>query len=308
MITVVGFADPPRGTGARSHARAVSFDELVARQAGVVTLAQAAAHGYSADRVRRRVREGRWRRLYPGVVLVGGHRLTDEARVRAAALWAGAGAAVAGPAAAHWHGLLARAPAVIDVTVRSGLRARPGVRLHRGDLQCADVAVVRGVRVTGSGRTVLETAVVLPDGSAFLDRALQRHVPFDDVYRAYCRVLGCRRSADMGRLLGAAADRADSAAERLVVKHLRAAGITGWVLGHPFGPYLIDLAFPRAKVAVEIDGWAWHVDKDRFVNDRRKQNALVRAGWTVLRFTWHDLTGARGSVVAQIVAALARAA
>jgi very-short-patch-repair endonuclease len=79
-------------------------------------------------------------------------------------------------------------------------------------------------------------------------------------------------------------------------------------LGHRCGPYLIDFAFPGAKVAVEIDGWAWHVDHDRFANDRRKGNALVHAGWVVLRFTWHDLTTAPHSVVAQIVAALAVAA
>ena len=282
----------------------------MARQAGVVSLAQAAAHGYSPDRVRRRVRDGRWRRLHPGVVLVGGHRLTDEARVRAAWLWAGEGSVVSGAAAAHWHGMLARPPTVVDLTVpsRTGARSGSGVRLHRRDLTGADVAVVRSLRVAGTGLTALEAAIAQPDGSAFLDRALQRHVPFDDVYGAYCRALGRRGSADMGRLLIAAADRADSAAERVLLRLLREAGITGWVVGHPFGPYQIDVAFPDAKVAIEIDGWAWHVDQDRFVNDRRKGNALVRAGWVVLRFTWHDLVGSPHSVVAQVVAALARAA
>ncbi len=288
----------------------------MARQAGVVSLAQAAAHGYSGDRVRRRVREGRWRRLHPGVVLVGGHRLTDEARVRAAWLWAGGcessgrGATISGPSAAYWHGMLARAPTVVDVAApsRARARSRPGVRICMRVLPAEDIAVVRGLRVTGRGLAALETAIVRPDGSALLDRALQRHVPFADVYVAYCRSIGRRGSEDMSHLLIAAADRADSAAERIAVGLLRAAGVTGWVLGHPFGPYAIDVAFPGARVAVEIDGWAWHVDQDRFVGDRRKQNALVRAGWTVLRFTWHDLTGAPRSVVAQIVAAVERAA
>jgi very-short-patch-repair endonuclease len=180
------------------------------------------------------------------------------------------------------------------------------VRICRHDLAAEDVVTARGLRVASSGLAALETAVA--EGPAFLDRALQRHVPFRDVYSAYCRVLGRPGSAAMCAMLSAAADSADSAAERLAVKHLRTAGITGWVLGHPFGPYLIDLAFPAAKVAVEIDGWAWHVDQERFVNDRRKQNALVRAGWVVLRFTWHDLTRSPHSVVAHIVAALARAA
>ena len=78
----------------------------------------------SAATVQRRVREGSWERLHPAVYLVGGHRLTAEARVRAAWLWAGEDAAVSGPAAAFWHGLLDRAPDEIEVTVprRSGAR------------------------------------------------------------------------------------------------------------------------------------------------------------------------------------------
>jgi very-short-patch-repair endonuclease len=101
-------------------------------------------------------------------------------------------------------------------------------------------------------------------------------------------------SSEAGRLIIAAADRADSAAERLLVKLLREAGITGWVLGYPFGHYRIDLAFPASKVAIEVDGWAWHVDAERFRNDRRKGNAIARERWDLLRFTWHDLDGRPG--------------
>jgi very-short-patch-repair endonuclease len=59
-------------------------------------------------------------------------------------------------------------------------------------------------------------------------------------------------------------------------------------------------------VAVEVDGWAWHQRADRFQEDRRKQNALVRAGWVPLRFTWHDLTRQPTAVLAAIRAALSR--
>ena len=61
-------------------------------------------------------------------------------------------------------------------------------------------------------------------------------------------------------------------------------------------------------MAIEVDGWAWHVDADRFRNDRRKQNALVRARWDPLRFTWHDLDGRPESVFAEIRDTLATAA
>jgi very-short-patch-repair endonuclease len=182
------------------------------------------------------------------------------------------------------------------------------VQVRRRDLAVADLVGTRDIWLTAVPLTVLETAIVVPDGSAFLDRALQRRVRFATLYRAFCRNMGRRGSSAAGRLLVAAADRADSAAERLLVRILREAGIGGWVLGYPFGPWRVDLAFPAQKVAVEVDGWAWHVDAERFRNDRRKQNALVRAGWDPLRFTWHDLDGRPGEVVAEILATLATAA
>jgi very-short-patch-repair endonuclease len=288
----------------------VSFDELVARQDGVVALRQAIGCGLSAATVQRRARQGSWRRLHPQVYLVGGHRLTDAARVRAAWLWAGPNATVTGPASAFWHRMAERAPGVVEVTVpRSAKpRARSGVRLRRRELGGPDVVLADGIRVAAKPLAALETAVVLPDGSEFLDRALQKHVRFPALYRTYCRNLGRHGSSTAGKLIIAAANRADSIAERRVIALLRAAGITGWVVGHTFGPYLIDLAFPAARVAIEVDGWAWHVDVERFRNDRRKGNALTRSGWTLLRFTWHDLDRRPAEVITEVRETLALAA
>jgi very-short-patch-repair endonuclease len=288
----------------------MSLDRLLQHQGGVITLHQAVELGIAKQTVHRRARDGSWTRLRPGVYLVGGHRLTDEVRVRAAWLWAGDAAAISGPAAAYWHGLLERPPTEIELTVPHCRkpRAQPGLTVRRRNLHHIDLVNTRGVRSTAVPLTVLETAVALPRGSAFLDRALQRHVRFPTAYRAFCRNMGRTGSSAAGRLLIAAADRADSAAERLLVRIMREAGVTGWVLGHPFGPWRIDIAFPRERVAIEVDGWAWHVDADRFRNDRRKQNALVRAGWDPLRFTWHDLDGRPREVVGEIQATLAAAA
>lgn len=276
----------------------------MARQAGVITLAQAVSCGMSAATVHRRARDGGWLRLHPGVHLVGGHRLSDEARVLAAAFWAGDGATVTGPAAAYWHRMRDRAPEIIDITVpqRAKPRPQPGIRVRRRDLAWQDVMDNRGIHLTQKPLTALETALVVADGSTFLDRALQKHVRFPAFYRAYCRNMGRHGSGAAPRLITAAADRAGSAAERLLVKLLRGAGITGWVLGYPFGPYRIDLAFPAAKVAVEVDGWAWHVDPVRFRADRR----ITRGNWDLLRFTWHDLDGRPQDTVDMTCACAAR--
>lgn len=81
---------------------------------------------------------------------------------------------------------------------------------------------------------------------------------------------------------------------------LRRAGITGWAVHVPYAGYEIDAAFPLERIAIEVDGWAWHVDPERFVRDRQRQNALVNGAWHILRFTWHDLTARPDEVLAEI--------
>ncbi len=55
---------------------------------------------------------------------------------------------------------------------------------------------------------------------------------------------------------------------------------------------------------LEVDGWAWHHAPDRFQRDRARQNALISAGWVVLRFTWLDLTNDPAGVIRQVRDAL----
>jgi hypothetical protein len=167
---------------------------VLARQDGLVTAAQAAERGLAERALQRRVHDEGWRRVAPRVFLAAGHRFTDRGRVRAAGLWAGDRGAISGPAAAWWHGMLATFPARIEVTMprRLGLRGYPGVRVRQRDLPAADKVLTSGIWCTAAPLTALETATALPDGSAFLDRALQKHVGFEDLYQAYCRtwVLG----------------------------------------------------------------------------------------------------------------------
>jgi very-short-patch-repair endonuclease len=287
----------------------VDLDWYLRRQSGVISRAQARAAGLSEDAVDRRVSRGRWDRLYPGVYLSAHHPYTDEVRLRAAVLWAGKDAVAHGVSAAWWHDLGPDLPATVEVTVRRGRNpsTQAGVVIRRRNLPYPDLIAVRDLWVTDLPLTVLEAAIVLgPGGSELLDQALQRRVKFAAVYRAHCRNQGRRGSEEASRLLAVAADRAASHAERLLVRLLREAEITGWELNYPFQDYLIDVAFPPQRVAIEVDGWAWHVSADRFVGDRRRHNALVSLQWTVLRFTWHDLVARPDDVVDEIRAALAR--
>lgn len=106
-------------------------------------------------------------------------------------------------------------------------------------------------------------------------------------------------------MLAAATCGARSEAERRVVQLLRAAGIGGWHANYSVGPYVVDIAFPAQRVAVEIDGWAFHSDTETFQKDRVRQNWLSLHRWQVLRFTWLDITQDPRRVLAEIRAAIA---
>lgn len=88
---------------------------------------------------------------------------------------------------------------------------------------------------------------------------------------------------------------------------LHEAGVPAPVLQHVIraaaGEFRADFAWPDRMVLVEFDGNV-HRERAVFVNDVRRQNALVAAGWTVLRFTSADLLGRPEDVIAQIRRAL----
>ncbi|MCT7661307.1 type IV toxin-antitoxin system AbiEi family antitoxin domain-containing protein [Mycobacterium deserti] len=278
------------------------LDDLLRQQDGVLTLEQARRAGLSLQAVQRRLRSGHWLRCARGVYFVNDRVFTDAARIRSAVWGYGERAVASGMAAAFWHDLTQFAPDVVDVTMpRTGHgRRHAETRLRRRDLDPADVRILRGVRVTAPALTILEAAITRPGGAKLMDRPLQRNIELRELWRAQLRNRGRYGSPAARLLLQAAADNARSVAERLLVKLLRAAGITGWKANHPVAGYHVDVGFPEVKIAIETDGWAFHSDADAFQIDRKRQNAIALSGWQVLRFTWLDLTEYPERVIAEI--------
>ncbi len=282
------------------------LDELLRAHDGVITLAQARRAGLSEHAVIRRCKSGHWERRGPGVYFVTDRPFTDAARLRAAVWSYGARATASGLAAAWWHGATKYVPQVIEVTVprSSNGRRRAGTRLRRRDLAPKDIVERNGLRVTALPLTVVEAAVRRGGGAQLMDAALQRRVQLNQLWHAHLRNTGRHGSPAARRLLQAASDGARSEAERLLLKLLRDAGITGWKANYPVGGYKVDVGFPREKVALEADGWAFHSDPEAFQIDRKRQNAIALLGWQVLRFTWLDLTEHPQRVIAEIAAAI----
>jgi very-short-patch-repair endonuclease len=74
---------------------------------------------------------------------------------------------------------------------------------------------------------------------------------------------------------------------------------------HRIGARAYDFAWPEQRVVVETDGWQAHSGPHAFQADRSSTNALQLRGWTVLRFTWADLTDRPRKVAATVRTALA---
>jgi hypothetical protein len=262
------------------------IDPLLDRQAGVISRRQALAAGLTGAAVDHRLRTRRWRPLYPRVYLVRGHRYDDEARTRAAVLWAGGGAVLSGATAAWWHGLLAEAPGTLGLTAPVRRDPRPGVVVRHRPLAAADRTHVRGLPVTAVALKVLEAAVELgpPTAGPLLDDALQRWVRWTDVLAAHDRNPG---SPAASRMLTAAAARSAAAADAALVRLLCDSGIRGWHRS-PAGPPG-TVVFPAARVAVHAVGWA-----------PCGPAPVARPGRHLLRFGWAELTGSPCAVLAGI--------
>lgn len=54
---------------------------------------------------------------------------------------------------------------------------------------------------------------------------------------------------------------------------------------YPIGKFFVDFANPLAKVAIECDGFQYHLDKEK---DRERDDLLAEFGWTVYRISGHD--------------------
>ncbi|PRC42647.1 hypothetical protein C6A85_000000109405 [Mycobacterium sp. ITM-2017-0098] len=283
------------------------LDAHLRRHDGVITLAQARDVGLSPSAVQRRLESGHWVRCFRGVYFADDRPFSDAARIRAAVWSYGPHAAASGLSAAWWHGLTQFAPQIVEVTIPrdSNGRRRPGCRPRRRDIPSSDIVDLRGINVTNLPLTVVEAAARYGGGAKLMDAALQKKVvELPALWRLHLRHKGRYGSPRARLLLHAADDGARSAAERLLHKVLRDAGITGWKANYRVGSYRVDVGFPIEKVAIEVDGFAFHSGAEEFQIDRTRQNDIVLMKWTVLRFTWLDLAESPERVVALIQAAI----
>jgi very-short-patch-repair endonuclease len=201
----------------------------------------------------------------------------------------------------------------VDVIVASGShRGREEVHVHRTILlDPRDFTHKDGFAITTPARTLLDLASVM--STYALERAVAEAMVLKLVNARHLNEVIARSgrhpgAAALRRAIAIGPDLTRSEAERIFRRLVKAAGLPTPRANYRIGKWEVDFYFPSKSVVVEIDGLGPHGTPKAFEQDRRKRSELTAAGYTVLAFTYKQLTDDPHWVVAQVAQALSRRA
>lgn len=274
----------------------MTWDELARMQGGVVSRRQLLERGVSERQVSRLVTSNQLVVQSRGVFLARGAPESYRA-----ALWTSllrtSGVLGFGTAVHIWGGI--ERPPEVDIVVHPRRKVTPAKheRIHRVIVPDSALVSVDEMPITTREWSLLDYAGSLSVNDALLlvDRAVQQRwltlSTVRDRVTAHPHRTG---NTVLRQVLAIAEDGAAAESERRLHSILRSANIGGWLPNYAVRTHgrliaVVDVAFPEARLALEMDGVAFHTDTERFIRDRQRQNDLVADGWTVLRFTWWDL-------------------
>ena len=233
----------------------------------------------------------------------------------AAVLACGAGARLSHGTAARVWGLDDGGPdpRIHVGVVRGHPSPGPDVCVHRlRDDDPESVVRHEGLPLTTPARTLLDLAGYL--AASQLERAVARArrqelVIDDDVARLLARH---PRRRGVGRLRaimaldgGPAFTRSE--AEARLLELVRRGGLAAPRVNARVAGWEVDFVWTRARLIVEVDGYAFHASTRAFERDRERDATLMGAGYRVARVTWRQLTTTPEAVLVRLAQALAPA-
>jgi very-short-patch-repair endonuclease len=261
---------------------------------------------------RGRLRGARFQRLFPDVYAPT-HLQPDLAlRSAAAAVLAEGRGVLAGYSAAELLGASCGprdAPAeVLMLRPRRQSYRCPGLRVHRDLVDPAEITQVGPFSVTTPARTAfdlirwvpaLRKKVVAADAIA-----LNCKIDPADVLRLRSRRIGARGARHLVPALRLCNPKAESPMETRIRIALHEHGLPAPEIQFEVEAggrvRRLDLAYPSVKLAIEYDGDD-HRTQGRAHQDLLREAALVRLGWTILRFDAYTVH-CHPARVAQVVA------
>jgi hypothetical protein len=272
------------------------------------------ARDHDPHEVERQLLAGRWRRVRRGVYVevTPGAAPADLARqddlARLEGLRRGSTAAYVAShtsAAALWGLPLLRPPTASHVTQEwlPNRRNGAGIVRHVSALPDGEITDRHGHRVTTLERTAVDCAMTLGlrGGVVVMDAALHAGADATVVAATVAALAGRRGIRDARRVLEHADGGAESPGESLTRLCLVRGGLprpqTQIAVETHLGTVWADLGWREARALVEYDGRTKYGSSGSTTTDllaeRRREVALIEAGWRVLRVTAVDLRDAR---------------
>jgi hypothetical protein len=259
---------------------------------GIFTRGDAMAFGLPAATISSRVSSGLW------VPELGGLRAattppTPNGRYWAALARGGPHAALSHLSAAEVWGLTAPSSEVVWLTVPRSRRIRPGPGLRVVRTQHLPALAVRSHRelpVLTPARTIVDLALIwnARQLTAAALTGIQRGLCGLSELKAWHRVFSTRPGAGLMRRV---LEELDPAFESILAAEFGAlaesAGlglVPGYRVDLPDGFVVCDFADPAARVDFEVDGLAYHSDRDQVARDKARDRRLARAGWLTVRY------------------------
>lgn len=218
------------------------------------------------------------------------------------------------------------APEVPEVTVgrRSYSYDHQLVRVHTTtNLTPDDLVSVSGIPCLSVARTLFSLAALVPEiplerVKGAVDDAVARGMARDAWLWARLEALRCRGRNGVTVFEQVLAERAgglvtESWLERETLRVLRAAGLPEPRCQQRVerqGAFVarVDFLYPEQRIVIEVSGHAWHSSREQVVADVARRRQLVLAGYTVLEFTYDDVTRRPQTLVSEVRAALQDAA
>ena len=257
---------------------------------------------------RGQLRAARYGRLGAGMYHWVGLKESPQLTLTAVARRLPRGAAFSGRTAAWLHGLDVEPCDPIEVTIPepAGSSRVAGATVRRAALAAGEVELRRRLPATSALRTAVDLGGRNPLTEAVVSADLFLHaelVSLDDLLHHVAGHSGAWGIARLRRVVDLAEPKSESAMESRLRMVLVTAGLPkpevqidihddgGRFLGRP------DLLYRRQRLAIEYDGGN---HRDRMVEDNRRQNGLVGAGYRLLRFTAGDVYNAPETVALQV--------
>jgi Transcriptional regulator, AbiEi antitoxin len=260
---------------------------------GVVTRQQLFRAGITRLEIQRRLERGALLRVHRGVYRVGHRAPSVESSYLAAVRACGEGALLSGRAAAHVYGLIKGNAPAPEVTVRTDRHVK-GVTTRRAKhgIDPRDVTIHRGIPITTVPRTLVDLAATLAPGDlarAVHEAAVRYKVKPEHVEAVLGRRPNIPGATKLRRVLRGDTPTTLSELERGFLSLLTNAGLPLPQTNRPAGGRYVDCRWPKRRLTVELDSYAFHHTRHAWEQDRRREREAYARGDDFRRYTWGDV-------------------